>query len=139
MDLEKPFASKAVIVLTSLAFILLTAPVVAFSQETLVQENSKDLKVKYLDGDNDALLFNLKYNNDSGNDFKLMVLGESGEVLFQNNYSGKKFKKNFRLPRLTDTDGVTFLVRSVKSNVQLVCKVQVANKVAEELSGNPIY
>lgn len=103
-----------------------------FAQAPEIKENSRELKVKYLDGDNNTLFFNLKYNNDSGNDFKLMVLGESGEVLFQNNYSGKKIRKVLRLPRLTDTDGVTFLIRPAKADKQLLCKVKVPNKVSEE-------
>lgn len=101
------------------------------AQTASIEENSKDLKVKYLEGDNDELLFTLKYSNGSGNDFKVMVLGEEGEVLFQKNYSGRKFKKLFRLPRLTDTDGVTFVIRPVKSETQLLCKVYVPNKVEE--------
>jgi len=101
------------------------------AQTASIEENSKDLKVKYLEGDNNELLFTVKYSNGSGNDFKVMVLGEEGEVLFQNNYSGRKFKKLFRLPRLTDTDGVTFVIRPVKSETQLLCKVYVPNKVEE--------
>ena len=101
------------------------------AQIAAIEENSKDLKVKYMEGDNNELLFNVKYSNGTGNDFKVMVLGEEGEVLFQNNYSGKKFKKLFRLPRLTDTDGVTFVIRSVKSNTQLSYRVHVPNKVEE--------
>lgn|SRR5690242_12475791 len=101
------------------------------AQIASIEENSKDLKVKYLEGDNNELLFNVKYSNGTGNDFKVMVLGEEGEVLFQKNYSGKKFKKLFRLPRLTDTDGVTFVIRPVKSNTQLTYRVHVPNKVEE--------
>ncbi|MEI9946954.1 MAG: hypothetical protein WDN26_22380 [Chitinophagaceae bacterium] len=104
-----------------------------FSQIATIEENSRDLKVKYLNGDNESLFFNLKYNNESGNDFKIMVLGETGEVLFQNNYSVKKLRKVVRLPRLTDTDKVTFLLKPIKSNVQLICKVQVSNKVEEAM------
>jgi hypothetical protein len=112
--------------------ILFTVP--AFSQQLAVNENSQEMKVKYIEGDNDAMLFNLRYNNDSGNGFKLMVLNETGEVLFQNNYSGKKFKKRIRLTRLTDTDGVTFIIRSPKENVQLSYKVRVTSKVVDESS-----
>jgi hypothetical protein len=112
--------------------LLVSAP--AFSQELSMQENSPELQVKYLAGDNDALLFNLKYDNDSGNNFKLMVISENGEVLFQNNYSGKKFKRKIRLARLTDTDRVTFLVRSIKENVQLSYKVAVKKKVMDGLA-----
>ena len=99
-----------------------------------IDENSQEMQVKYLAGDNDAMLFNFKYDNDSGNDFKLMVLNETGEVLFQNNYSGKKFKKKIKLTRLTDTEGVTFLIRSSRRDIQLSRKVKVPSKVVDEAS-----
>jgi len=105
--------------------------IAAFSQEPAIQENSKQVQVKYLDGDNDALRFNLKYENTTGDDFKVMVVSENGDILFQNNFSGKKFKKHFKLPRLTDSDGVTFLIRPSKSNVQLSYKVRVTSKVVD--------
>ena len=61
-----------------------------------------------------------------------MVLNENGEVLFQNNYSGKNFKKKIKLPRLTDTDGVTFLLRPTRENVQLSRTVKVTSKVVDQ-------
>lgn len=105
-----------------------------FAQTASIEEDSQDMQVKYLAGDNDAMLFNLKYINESGSDFKLMVLNETGEVLFQNNYSGKKFKKKIKLTRLTDTDGVTFLIRSSRRDIQLSRKVKIPSKVVDEAS-----
>ena len=110
----------------------------AFSQLPAIEENPEEMQVKYLAGDKDAMLFNLKYDNETGDDFKLMVLNETGEVLFQKNYSGKKFRKKIKLTRLTDTDGVTFLIRSPKENVQLSYRVRVPAKLPDkaELSNN---
>ena len=103
----------------------------AFSQEPVMEENSRGIQVKYLDGDNDALRFNLKYDNNSGDNFKVMVISENGDVLYQNNFSGKNFRKHVKLPRLTETDGVTFLIRPTKSNIQLRYKVRVTSKVVD--------
>jgi hypothetical protein len=106
----------------------------AFTQSPAIQENAQEMQVKYLAGDNDAMLFNLKYDNQSGNDFKLMVLNETGDVLFQKNYSGKKFKKKIKLTRLTETADVTFLISSPRQNIQLSRKVKVTNKVVDDAS-----
>jgi hypothetical protein len=81
----------------------------AVSQESASAENSSALQVKYLGGDNEALL-----------------------VCFQDNYSAKDFEKKIKIPRLTDTDYVIFLIRSAKDNIQLSYKVKVATKVADE-------
>lgn len=125
-SLNKPFRLAV-----ACGIFLLASSSYTAAQTASIEENSKDLKVKYIEGDNNELLFDVKYSNGSGNDFKVMVLDEDGEVLFQKNYSGRKFKKLFRLPRLTDTDGVTFVIRSIKSETQLLCKVHVPNKVEE--------
>jgi hypothetical protein len=114
------------------ATLLITIPLITFSQQLSVEENTRKMQVKYLEGDNETLQFIFKYNNDSGDGFKLMVLNENGEILFQNNYSGKNFKKRIKLPRLTDTDGVTFLLRSSRENVQLSRTVRVTSKVVDQ-------
>ena|ERR1044071_3108415 len=120
---------SVIVGLTIIMTFLVAAP--ALSQNIAVQENSPAMKVKYLEGSKDALLFNLRYINNSGNDFKLMVLGEGGEILFQETYSGKKLRKKIKLARLTDTDGVTFLIRPAKENHQLSCTVKVTDKIED--------
>lgn len=124
---------KKMIVLIGVV-LFLSAP--AFSQQPALaaEENSPEIQVKYLAGDNEAMLFNLKYGNTSGSAFKLMVLNETGDVLFQDNYSGRNFKKRLRLTRLTDTEGVTFLIRPAEENVQLSYKVKVKKKVMDGLA-----
>jgi hypothetical protein len=131
MQSPQTYLSKRAIPVVLILLLSVGASFPSFSQEATIEENSPEVHVKYLDGDNDALLFNLKYDNESGNNFKLMVLGESGEVLFQRNYSGKRFKKHIRLARLTDTDGVIFVIRSVNENVQLSRRVKIPSKVEE--------
>ena len=103
------------------------------AQESVSTDAPSVMQVKYLGGDNDALFFNVKYDNKSGNTFKLLVLDESiDEALFQENYSARDFDKKFKIPRLTDTDYVTFLIRSAKENIQLSYKVKVTTKVVDE-------
>lgn len=120
--------------------ILLTTLLIAISvnkvnaQQTAIKENPDEIKVKYIDGDNDALHFNLKYNNEDGKDFKLMVVNETGDILFQDNYTGKKFKKKLKLPRLTDASNITFLIKPAKKNIQLSYKIKVTDKVEDSNS-----
>jgi hypothetical protein len=119
------------ITIMMMAIMLISFSLPVLSQQVEIKENSPAMRVKYIEGNKDALFFNLKYTNDSGNDFKLMVLGENGEILFQENYSGKKIKKRLRLARLTDNDGVIFLIRPSKENLQLSCTVKVPDKIED--------
>ena len=95
-------------------------------------ESSAVLQVKFLGGDNQTLLFDVKYDNKAGGTFKLTALDETGEPCFQDNFSAKDFDKKIKIPRLTDTDYVIFLIRSAKQNVQLSYKVKVTTKVVDE-------
>ena len=132
MPLGRIYSIKVLI--TSVAvFFLPTSLLNVAAQEFAGEESSSALLVKYLGGDNEALFFDVKYENRTGNIFKLLVLDEiTGDALFQDNYSARDFEKKFKIPRLTDTDYVTFLIRSAKENIQLSYKVKVTTKVVDE-------
>ncbi|MBC7946906.1 MAG: hypothetical protein H7Y42_03430 [Chitinophagaceae bacterium] len=91
------------------------------------------LHVKYLGGDNDALFFNIKYDNKAGKNFKLVVLDETGEALFEDNYT-KDLDRRLKVPRLTDSEHVIFLIKSVREKTELTYKVKVTTKVVDNAS-----
>jgi hypothetical protein len=129
MPLVKNFCVKSLV--TAIAvFGFLTISPAASTQESA--EISSALQVKFLGGDNEALFFSVKYDNKAGNTFRLSVLDETGEACFQDNYSARDFEKKIKIPRLTDTDYVIFLIRSAKENIQLSYKVKVTTKVVDE-------
>jgi hypothetical protein len=111
---------------------LLTISPAASTQEFASAESASAFQVKFLGGDNETLLFSVKYDNKAGNTFRLSVLDETGEACFQDNYSSRDFEKKIKIPRLTDTDYVIFLIRSAKENIQLSYKVKVTTKVVDE-------
>jgi hypothetical protein len=131
MPLVKNLCAKSLI--TSIAVLgFLTISPAASTQEFASEEISSALQVRFLGGDNEALFFNVKYDNKAGNTFRLSVLDETGEACFQDNYSTRDFEKKIKIPRLTDTDYVIFLIRSAKENIQLSYKVKVTTKVVDE-------
>jgi hypothetical protein len=95
----------------------------------VIGEIGPALYVQFLGGNNEALFFNVKYNNKERKSFRLSALDENGEAWFQQNYTAKAFDKKITVPRMTDTDYVIFLVRSSKENIQLTYKVKVTTKV----------
>ena len=120
------------LVLAIPSFVLLIISSAASTQEFVSEESSTALQVKFLGGDNEALFFEVKYNNKTGHTFRLSVLDATGEACFQDNYSTRDFEKKIKIPRLTDTDYVIFLIRSAKENIQLSYKVKVTTKVVDE-------
>ena len=120
------------LVITIPSLVLLIVSPAASTQDLSGEELSSALQVKYLGGDNEALLFDVKYENKTGHTFRLSVLDETGEACFQDNYSARDFEKKIKIPRLTDTDYVIFLIRSARENIQLSYKVKVTTKVVDE-------
>lgn len=114
------------------AFVLFAFSPVVPTQKSINAESASALQVKFLGGNNQALFFDVKYDNKAGSTFKLLALDETGEACFQNNYSTKGFEKKIKIPRLTDTDYVIFLIRSAKENILLSYKVKVTTKVVDE-------
>ena len=114
-----------------IALFLLSSKVIA--QESSNIEYVFPLQVSYIDGDNNALCFNVDFGNKSSGAFKMPVFDETtGETLFLHNYSACDFEKKFKIPRLTDSNCITSLVRSAKENTQLSHKVKVTTRVVDE-------
>jgi hypothetical protein len=101
------------------------------AQEPVDIETLTALRVKFIGGDNEAMFFNVKYNNKDGSNFKLQVLDETGEALFEDNYS-KDIDQKLKVPRLTDSGHVIFLIKSTKETTELSYKVKVTTKVVDE-------
>ena len=118
--------------LTFSVFVLLCIFSSATAKDNVAEELASSLQVKLIGGNNDALLFDVKYANKTGHTFSLSVIDENDDACFQNNYSSRDFEKKIRIPRLTDTDYVIFLIRSAKENIQLSYKVNVPTKVKDE-------
>ena len=127
------FISKKALITCTAVLLSSSSIINVFARESSPTEDNSPLQVKYISGDNESLFFNVKFDNKTGAPFKMLVLDEStGETLFQDNYSSRDFEKKFKIPRLTDTDYVTFLIRSAKENIQFTNKVKVTTKVVDE-------
>ena len=116
-------------IFASMFFLVSFTP--ATTDSVSIENISGSIHVKYLGGDNEALFFKVKYDNKAGSKFKLLALDESGEALFQDNFSAKDFEKKIKVPRLTETDYLIFLFKSSKENVELSYKVIVTTKVVD--------
>ena len=131
MSLVKTLFTKALLTSAAASVLILFSFTSLPGTTTQEGTSSSAIQVKYLGGDNEALFFNVKYDNRAGSKFKLIALDESGEPLFQDNYSIKDFEKKIKIPRLTETDYVIFLLKSPKENVELSYKVKVTTKVVD--------
>ncbi|MBL7741781.1 MAG: hypothetical protein JNK14_21355 [Chitinophagaceae bacterium] len=94
-------------------------------------ESLSAFRVKFLGGDNEELLFDVKYNNKDRSNFKLLVLDDTGEALFTDSYS-KDLDKKLAVPRMTDSEHVVFVVKSVKENAEFSFRVKITTRVVDD-------
>jgi len=102
------------------AFILFAAQSKAIASEngskndTVINVNkSENVLVKYIGSTRDGLYFNVKYNNEKGQSFDIVIKNETGEILYDGSFNDKTFDKKFLLPKDED---VSFISISLRSN-----------------------
>ncbi|HEV3250177.1 MAG TPA: hypothetical protein VGZ71_04455 [Puia sp.] len=109
--MKKQFIS-AISALT-LGVLLTTAVTTTQAQSTIGSPSEKTAEVKYLGLSDDALFFNVSFENPVGGRVSVIVLDEDGTQLFQEVYTDKKFDKRFKLPKL-EKNKITFVIRNFK-------------------------
>ncbi|MBL7744343.1 MAG: hypothetical protein JNN00_12780 [Chitinophagaceae bacterium] len=129
MSLAKTFFGKTAI--TAVAALMPFTFIAKASQDPFDAESLSAFRVKFLGGDNEELLFDVKYNNKERSNFRLLVLDETGEALYEDSYS-KDLDKKLSVPRMTDSEHVTFVVKSIKENTEFSFRVKITTRVADD-------
>lgn len=129
MSLVKTFFGKTAI--TAVTALMPFTFIAKASQDPFDTESLSAFRVKFLGGDNEELLFDVKYNNKERSNFRLLVLDETGEALYEDSYS-KDLDKKLSVPRMTDSEHVTFVVKSVKENTEFSFRVKITTRVADD-------
>ncbi len=110
--MKKQFIS-AISALTLGVLLSVAAVTTTQAQSTIGNPNEKTAEVKYLGVTDDALFFNVSFENPNGGKVSVIVLDEDGIQLFQEVYTDKKFDRRFKLPKL-EKNKVTFVIRNFK-------------------------
>ena len=97
----------------SLAIALLTTTVMVGYSTPKNDPIGKTAEIKYVGSIDDAIVFSVLYDNPNGGKFSVSVFDESGNQLFQEVYSDKKFNKKFKVPK-SDKNKLTFVIRNYK-------------------------
>ncbi len=95
---------------------------------------SKKIEVKYVGIEKDNLFFKVKFNNESGKSFKIFILDEFGEIIFQDKFSDKLFDKKFIFPETLDVNKLTFLIQTDKGTYKEIFNVKVNMHTVAEVS-----
>ena len=91
------------------------------------------MQVKYVGKNADGFQFDVKYNNTKGGLFSFIIRDDSGEILFEKDYSGKSFYKKVVLPQYDDMSKITFTIFSEKDNSSQTKEVVIKTKIVENV------
>ncbi len=96
-------------------------------------------EVKYLAGKDGDVLFNVVYNNVTGQRFSVLVLDEFGNQLYQHSFSDKQFDRKFKLADAESTNSLTFIIRNYGDNSEQRFRVDASNRMIEDVAVREVH
>ncbi len=127
----KIFVRKIAGALFISAFISATVAAAQIPVNTAFHETV--VSVKYLGADNDSYVFNVAYNNESGEKFLLRITDADGNTLFAGTYTDKKFDKRFKLLKEGSDGKLKFVIKNLKDNSVQTFEVTTTSQVVEDV------
>lgn len=97
----------------TLGVLFMSAVAAGSAMAAPARQAGKNAEVKYLGSSNDAVIFDVTFDNPTGSKFIVTVLDEDGNEIFRAGYSEKKFDKKFELPK-PDSGKLTFVINDSK-------------------------
>ncbi len=102
-------------------------------RERIEERSASTAEVKYIAGQDGAVLFNVVYNNATGKRFSVIVLDEYGNQLYQHFFTDRKFDKKFKLADPEGTSKLTFVIRNSGDNSVQRFEVDANARLVEDV------
>jgi hypothetical protein len=117
--------------------VIITMATGAKAQVTPVSATISEVPAKaavtFIATGNESLFFDVKVSNEAGEKFTILVKDDNSTTLYRGSYSDRNFKKRFVLPK-TDTNKLTFLIRSESGLQSETFEINTNTRVIEEVS-----
>ncbi|WP_315819489.1 hypothetical protein [Paraflavitalea speifideaquila] len=115
------------------AMILLTQISVAQTRAVAVREPLiETASVTHIGNTKGNVVFQVQYDNQAGDRFSLIIKSIDDTILFQDNYTDRKFNKRFQLPEPL-SDKLRFIIRPFKGNQVQTFEVNTSTRIIEEI------
>jgi hypothetical protein len=111
-----------------------TAILLSASASLQAQSNEtvKPAAIRHLGNTTETMQFQVKFDNEAGDKFAVVVRDQDNNVLFQEFYTDKNFDRKFSLPKV-DNNKVIFQIKSLKSNAIQTYEVNTNVRMVEEV------
>jgi len=101
------------------------------AQTSTAAYSMKSAEVKYLGNSEDAVLFNVSYDNPNSSKFFVSVMDAEGTAIYQGSFSDKKFDKRFKLA-VPEKSKLTFVIRDAKA-IELKETFEINTRYVEDV------
>lgn len=98
----------------------------------IMEPITSNATVKHIGNPAGSIVFQVQYDNLSGDKFSLTIKDDDGTILFQDTYTDKKFDKKFQLPQ-GEADKLKFIIKGLKSNNIQTFEVNTRSRLVEEI------
>lgn len=88
--------------------------------------------VKHLGNPPGSVVFQVLFDNPSGEKFSVTIRDTDGATLYQDNYTDKKFDKKYQLPK-EQAEKLKFIIKGTKTNQVQTFEVNSTSRIIEEL------
>jgi hypothetical protein len=126
--------SKKFIMVAVISTLTFTAINQAKAGSTINQTDSSQSTVQYVGTTEKGILFNVKFNNESGAKFNLIIKDENGDFLFNQQYNDKNFNKNIVLVKDADDAKLTFFIEGREMNLKESFTITTSARVIEDVT-----
>lgn len=93
--------------------------------------------VKHLGNPEGSILFQVKYENLTGDKFSVIIKDTDGAVLYQETYKDKNFDKKFQLPA-GEADKIRFIIKAAGNKEAQTFEVNTSTRLVEEIVVNKV-
>jgi hypothetical protein len=91
--------------------------------------NDEQVTVKYVGTDDNRVVFQVQFENPTGEKFSLIIKNENGDVVFHKQFNGAHFTRNIYFENTDSEIEPTFIVRN--ANNEVVRQFHVVKTITE--------
>lgn len=88
--------------------------------------------VKHLGNPPGSVVFQVLYDNPTGEKFTVTIRDIDGATIYQDNYTDKKFDKKYQLPK-EQSEKLKFIIKGTKTNRVQTFEVNSSTRIIEEV------
>ena len=127
--------AKALVVAVTALVVIVSNPLASHANgggnhNKQASPTEEQVSVKYLGTDNGRLVFNVVFDNPTGEKFALIIKNDAGDIVFHQQFNETHFAKNVYFENTDEDINPTFVIRSGNNN-DIVRQFHVVKTITE--------